>query len=66
MPFGTDVGLGPGDTVLDGIQLPHGKRHSTLPTSRSMTVVAKQSPILATAELLSHSSWQQSLVYNVR
>ena len=28
MPLGTEVGLGPGDTVLDWDQLPHGKGHS--------------------------------------
>jgi len=48
MPVGTDVGLGAGDTVLDGDpapprkgaqQLPHGKGH-TSPTFRPMSVVA--------------------------
>jgi len=34
MPLGTEVGLGPGDIVLDGdpptqLPLPHGKGHST-------------------------------------
>ena len=30
MPLDTDVGLGPGDTVLDGDSaLPHGKGHSS-------------------------------------
>jgi len=34
MPLGMEVGLGPGDIVLDGelgTQLPHGKRHSSRP-----------------------------------
>jgi len=29
MPLGTEVGLGPGDFVLDGDQSLHGKGHST-------------------------------------
>jgi len=29
MRLGTEVGLGPGATVLDGAQLPHGKGHSS-------------------------------------
>jgi len=44
IPLGTEVGLGPGDDVF-------GKGHSTLPTFRPMTIVAKRSPISATAEL---------------
>jgi len=48
MPLGTELGLGPGDTVLDRDQLPHGKGHTFWPTY----TVAKWSPILATAELL--------------
>jgi len=30
MPFGTEVGLGPGDIVLDGDPAPPKKGHSTL------------------------------------
>jgi len=45
MPFGTKVGLGPGDFVLDGSQLPP-------PNFWPMSIVPKQSPISATAELL--------------
>ena len=56
MPFGKKVGLGQGDIMLDGsgTQLfPHGKGHSTAaPTFRPMPIVAKRSPISATAELL--------------
>ena len=45
MPLGMDVDLGPGHTVLDGTQLP-----SKAPNFRPMCIVAKRSPILATAE----------------
>jgi len=31
MPFGTEVGLGPSDIVLDGDQVRHGKGHSPPP-----------------------------------
>jgi len=31
MPLGTEVGLGPGNIVLDGDQLPHGKWYITPP-----------------------------------
>ena len=31
MPLGTEVGLGPGDTVLDGDPAPPKKRHSSPP-----------------------------------
>jgi len=47
MPLGTKVGLGPGHIVLDGDPAPH---HT--PTFWPMSIVAKQSPISATAELL--------------
>jgi len=55
MPLGTEVGLGPGDIVLDGDTAPHGKgaKGYTAPTHWSpMSIVAKRSPISATAELL--------------
>jgi len=55
MPIGKEVGLGPGHIVLDGD--PVGTQRppqQPLPTFRPMSVVAKQSPISATAELLSH------------
>ena len=47
MPLGTEAGLGPGDIVLDGDPGP-----PTAPNFRPMSVVAKRSPISATAELL--------------
>jgi len=50
MPLGTDVGLGPGDIVLDGTHLPK-KGHSS-PNFRPMSITAKRSPISATAEQL--------------
>jgi len=42
MPLGMEVGLGPGNTVLEGNSSAHGKRHSS-----------PGSPISVTAELLS-------------
>jgi len=52
MPLGKDVGLGPGHIVLDGD--PVGTQSPTVapPHFRPMPIVAKRSPISATAELL--------------
>jgi len=50
MPLGTEVGLGPGDIVLDGG--PSRLKRGTAPTFRPMSIVAKRSPISATAEHL--------------
>jgi len=44
MPLGMKVGLGPGDIVLD--------ENPAVPTFRAMSIVAKWSPISATAGLL--------------
>jgi len=53
MPFGMEVGLGPGHIVLDGDTAPpHGKGHNSLPTCQPTFALAR-SPISATAELLS-------------
>jgi len=52
MPLGTEVGLGPGDIVLDGDPDP-SEWGTTTPTFQPMSIVAKRSPISATAELLS-------------
>ena len=60
MPLGTQVGLGPGDIVLDGEPAPHGKGTVAPPPLigpgllRPMSIVAKakRSPISATAALL--------------
>jgi len=55
IPLGTEVSPVPGDIVLDGDPAsPHGKRHSSPSTFRSMSIVAKRSPISASAELLFH------------
>jgi len=50
MPLGMEVGLGWGHIVLDGD--PPLLKRGTAPNFRPMTVVAKQSPISATAEHL--------------
>ena len=50
MPLGTKVVLGAGHIVLDGDPAPPEKGHT--PNFRPMSVVAKRSPISATAELL--------------
>ena len=53
MPLGMQVGLGPGDIVLDGDRaLPPRKGGTVAPTFWAMSVVAKRSPTSATAELL--------------
>jgi len=54
MPLGKEVGLGPGRIVLDGD--PVGTQFPTAAPGhfRPMPIVAKRSPISATAELLFH------------
>jgi len=53
IPLGTEVGLGQGDIVLDGDPAPlPWKGAEQPPTFRPMSIVAKRSPISATAELL--------------
>jgi len=57
MPLGTEVGLGPDDNAdiaLNGDPSAprHGKGHSSRPTFRPMSIVAKRSPISAAAELV--------------
>ena len=53
MSLGTEVDLGPGDIVLDADPAsPQGKGHNSIPTFQPMSIVAKRSPISATAELL--------------
>jgi len=51
MPLGTEVGLGTGDILLDGDPAPPKWGNST-PSLWPMSIVAKQSPISETAELL--------------
>jgi len=50
MLLGTEVGLGPGDIVLDGNPTPPQKLAQQ--PHYSVSVLAKWSPISATAELL--------------
>jgi len=52
MALGTEVGLGPGDIALDGNPAPPTETGTASPTFRPMSIMAKQSPISATAELL--------------
>jgi len=53
IPLHNEVGLGPGEILFDGTQLPRpGKGAQQHPTFRPMCVMAKWSPISATAELL--------------
>ena len=53
MPLGTEVGLGPGDIVLDGDPTPpQEKGAQQSPTFRPVSIVGKRSPVSATAELL--------------
>jgi len=53
MSLGTEVGLGPGHIVLDGdLAAPSPKEAKQPPTFRSKSIVAKRSPISASAELL--------------
>ena len=49
MPLGTEVGLDPGDIVLDGDPTPPRKGAQQPHFSRPMSLVAKRSPITATA-----------------
>ena len=52
MLVGVEVGRGPGDVVLDGDPAPPTERGTAAPSFRPMSIVAKRSPISATAELL--------------
>jgi len=56
MPLGKEVGLGPGHIVLDGDPVGTQPPQQPLPSFRPMSIVAKWSPISATAEILLHSS----------
>ena len=51
MPLGVEVGLDPSDVVLDGDPATLPKR-GTAPNFRPMSIMAKRSPISATAEHL--------------
>jgi len=53
MPLDTEVGLGSGDIVLDGDPAPPTEKGTVArPHFRPMSIVAKRSPISATAALL--------------
>ena len=53
VPVGMEVGLGPGDIVLDGNPAISPRKRAQQPhTFWAMSIVAKRSPISATAELL--------------
>ena len=53
MPLGREVGLGQGHIVLDGDPVGTQPPTAAPPYFRPMAIVAKRSPISATAELLS-------------
>ena len=55
MPLGTEVELGPGHIVLDEDRAPSpapSERGAAAPSFRPMSIVAKRSPISATAKHL--------------
>jgi len=52
MPLHAEVDLGPSHIDLDGAQLSPLERGTAAPSLRTMFIVAKRSPISATAELL--------------
>ena len=52
MPLGKEVGLGPGHIVLDGDPVGTQPPAAAPPDFRPMPIVAKRSPISATAELV--------------
>ena len=60
MPLGTEVGFGPGNIVLDGTELsPRIGAQQPPPLFGPCHIVAKRSPISATAELVFYcaSAW---------
>jgi len=61
MLLGTKVGLGAGHIVLRGDLAPYPKR-GTVPNFRSMSVVAKRSPISAAAEHLLRYASRQTIL----
>ena len=42
LPLGTEVNLGPGDVVLDGVAAPPPRKSFTAPNFRFMSIVAKR------------------------
>ena len=68
MPLGTEIGLDINDIVLDRDPvLPPTERGIAAPTFRLMSIVAKRSPISATAELvviMVQAVWQTAVTFN--
>jgi len=60
MPLGKEVGLGPGYIVLNGDPVGTQPTTAAPPHFRPMSIVAKRSPISATAQLL-FNLWRHSL-----
>ena len=52
MPLRVEVGLGPGDIVLDGDPAPSTERGAVASNFWPVSIAAKRWPISATAELL--------------
>jgi len=52
LPLGTEIGLGPGNVAIDWDRAPPTESITAARTFRPMSIVAKRSPISATAELL--------------
>jgi len=64
MPLGMEVGLDPGHIMLDGAQLiPRQGAQQLAPRFRPMSIVAKRSPISATAELLFYISYLKTFMH---
>jgi len=61
-----EVGLGPSDIVLDGDPVPLRKKGDRDPNFRPMSIVAKRSPISATAEHLLNTCTVRFIVCTVR
>ena len=57
MKLGMEVSLGSGHILLDGDPACPPKVHSPHPNFRPMSIVAKRSPMSATAEHLFKDSW---------
>jgi len=59
MPLGKEIGLGPGDIVLDGDPAPFTERGTAAPDF-SLHFALSRSPISTTAELLSKHSHHET------
>jgi len=59
MPLGKELGLGPGHIALDGHPVGTQPPTAAPPHFRPMPIVAKRSPISATAELLLYNETLQ-------